>query len=416
MQHIARTMRPMLTSIEDGLSRLLDDADFWTVRERMSRFNLFEAMGAVTGELRHSNFLAHLLAPGRPHGLGSLPLQALLRRVVESMPADDRPISTIELLVGDLDDAVVHRERDSIDLFVEVDALRLVVVLENKIRAKAGEGQLRRYRELVEARYPTWRKLFVFLTPDGLAPDVGAYQALSYVALAEVLDQVVAARPGADATALIVRHYVDMLRKNIVEDEHLRSLAAKLYERHAEALDYIFASRPRSSGLINVVSQQVKNCEGLLVDSEGISTLRFIPEVWDEALSFRTDPAEWSKTGRGILFEVKTYTNKPGRLNVSLIVGPGDQNRRRAIYDAARARAETFVGIVKPMGVKWVTIFSRDLLTPERASSMSAEQQANNLRLAWSDFQCETLPGLIDAVLEIDAMAAKREDDAETQP
>jgi hypothetical protein len=51
----------MHTKIDDGLSQLLDDDDFWIVRERMSRFNLFEAMGAVNGELRHSNFLANTL-------------------------------------------------------------------------------------------------------------------------------------------------------------------------------------------------------------------------------------------------------------------------------------------------------------------------------------------------------------------
>lgn len=393
----------MLTTIEDGLSRLLDDDDFWLIRKRMSRFNMFEAMGAVTGELRHSNFLAHLLAPGRPHGLGSLPLQAVLRRVIDEMAPSERPVSTVELLVGDLDDAVVHRERDSIDLLIEVDALQLIVIVENKIRAKASEGQLERYSDVVEARYPAWRKLRVFLTPDGHAPDHSGYQALSYVSLAEVLDKVVSGRPEGDATALIVRHYVDMLRKNIVEDKHLRSLATKLYERHAEALDYIFACRPRATGLIEVVRGQVRACDGLVIDSEGVSTLRFGCEAWDDRLSFRADPAAWSRTGRGILFEVKTYTGKPGRLNVSLIIGPGDQDRRHALYEGARARPETFVGLVKPMGVKWVTIFSRDLLTAERAATMSTEQQANNLRLAWSEFQGGALHALIDAMLEIDA-------------
>lgn len=76
------------------------------------------------------------------------------------------------------------------------------------------------------------------------------------------------------------------------------------------------------------------------------------------------------------------------------------------IYEAARGMPDLFVGLVKPMGVKWVTIFSRDLLTAERAGTMSAEQQANNLRLAWSDFQSGALPSLIDAVLAIDTEVA----------
>ena len=39
---------------EDSLSAVLDDADFQAIHSRMSRFNLFEAVGAVRGELRHS--------------------------------------------------------------------------------------------------------------------------------------------------------------------------------------------------------------------------------------------------------------------------------------------------------------------------------------------------------------------------
>ena len=395
-----------LTIIDEKLSSLLDDPNFWEVQRRRSRFNLFEAMGAVRGELRHSNFLSYLLSPSRPHGLGTRPLQLVLRRLVESMLPADRPVSTLELLVGDLDDAVVHRERDSIDLLIEIDALELVVLIENKVGAKAGDGQLERYRRLVEARYPTKRRLLVFLTPDGHAPDDPSYQPLSYVTLAEVLDDLVPVGSADDATSLIIRHYVDMLRKNIVEDAQLRSLAAKLYERHAEALDFIFESRPRSAGLVEVVTQQVRGCNGLTVDSETGSTMRFSVDRLDAELSYRIDPKDWSKTGRGLLFEVKAYPNKPGRLNISLIIGPGDPAYRRALYEAAGAQPQLFVGRVKSMGEKWATIFSRDLLTVERAAGMSADVQANVAGLAWSDFQGQTLGPLVDAVLAIDRAIA----------
>ena len=43
---------------------------------------------------------------------------------------------------------------------------------------------------------------------------------------------------------------------------------------------------------------------------------------------------------------------------------------------------------------------------PEQAAKLSAEQQANNPRLAWSEFQAGVLPDLIEGVLEIDAEAA----------
>ena len=119
--------------------------------------------------------------------------------------------------------------------------MKLVVIVENKIHAKVGDGQLRRYRKIVESRYPDQRKLLIFLTPEGQSPDDAGYQALSYVALAEALEGVLAPALPQDAPQIIVQHYIDMLRNNIVEDAHLRSLAAKLYERHTQALDFIFA-------------------------------------------------------------------------------------------------------------------------------------------------------------------------------
>ena len=50
----------------------------------MLGFNLFEAVGAIRGELRHSNFLAFILSPARSHGLGTEPfLQNISKSIVE---------------------------------------------------------------------------------------------------------------------------------------------------------------------------------------------------------------------------------------------------------------------------------------------------------------------------------------------
>lgn len=108
-------MNGLDTMIDDQLSALFDDPEFSQIQQRTARFNIFEAIGAVHGELRHSNFLGYMLSPSRPHGLGSRPLAQLLRRLLETVSADRRPLSTVELLVGDLEDAVVHREREGID-------------------------------------------------------------------------------------------------------------------------------------------------------------------------------------------------------------------------------------------------------------------------------------------------------------
>lgn len=116
--------------------------------------------------------------------------------------------------------------------------MKLVVIIENKVHAKEGEGQLARYREKGRAEYPDHRKLYLFLTPAGVTPGDDAYWPLSYSALAQTLESIAAEPATGGAPRLIIEHYVDMLRKNIVDDDHLRSLAARLYERHKEALDW----------------------------------------------------------------------------------------------------------------------------------------------------------------------------------
>lgn len=393
--------------LELRLGALFDDPDFNIVHRRMSPFNLFEAVGAIRGELRHSNFLAYLLSPSRPHGLGARPLAALIRSILSRMDVKDRPIMALELIAGDLDDAIVYRERDSIDILVELPSLKLVVAIENKVGSKAGDGQLKRYDERLKVSYPDHRRLMVFLTPESTLPDHDGYVAYEYSDVVTTMESLISdeLEPVPTETKLIIQHYVDMVRRHIVQDEQLRTLAVTLYERHKEAFEFIFDCRPEPNSVLTVVRGCVQSVQGLVVDSSGSNMFRFTVEAWDEKLKvIKGDPAKWSKTGRGLLFEVKTYPNTPGRLNVSLILGPGDPEMRQKVYAAAGTDTKLFKGLVKPMGAQWVTIFSRDLLTANQAKGMTFEQQEFNVRAAWSDFQGGQLGSLITAIIELDEL------------
>lgn len=217
-----------VTDIEDCLANLMDDRDFHRIDQQLSRFNLFEAVGAVRGELRHSNFLSFLLSPARAHGLGSAFLLQFIRAAVAKQDRAQRDVRGIELIVADLDSAVIYRERENIDLLIEINQLKLVVVVENKIGASVGDGQLVRYKEMVKARYPGFRYLFILLTPEGLEPDDADYVPLSYAEIGDLVDAAIEHdEVGADVS-LILRHYVQMLRRHIVPDNQLASLARQL--------------------------------------------------------------------------------------------------------------------------------------------------------------------------------------------
>jgi hypothetical protein len=57
-------------------SLVIDNPDLERLEALLDRFNLFEALGIVRQELRHSDLLAFILDPRQPHGLGDAFLKA----------------------------------------------------------------------------------------------------------------------------------------------------------------------------------------------------------------------------------------------------------------------------------------------------------------------------------------------------
>jgi len=330
----------------------------------------------------------------------------MLRAVLEEMAVSNRPIRTLRVALGDLDDAIVHRERDNIDLLIEIPSLGLVVTIENKVGAAAGEGQLARYKEIVEHRFASSRHLLIFLTPDGLDPEQPGWVPFSYRRLAEVLTGVSELDIVADGPKLILNHYVEMLRRHVVPDDELRALALRLYERHREAFDFVFEVRPQPKSLLDDLKSHILGVQGLIEDRPGaniVNIFRFLPVGWDEKLTkLKCDPQKWSRTGRGLLFEAKVNPNT-GRVHIILVLGPCEPAVRKAFYDQA-ASHPAFKGLVKPMGQVTATIYNRELLTPSQAQDLTFEQQTANVAFAWSDFRGKELITLIS---ESESIAAQ---------
>jgi hypothetical protein len=387
--------------IEDQLGRLVDDADFKEIVKNRSTFNLFEAVGAVRVELRHSNFLRFLLDPVASHGFGSKPLERILRAAISGMSVAKRPVSPLELIVGDLDSALVQREQSYIDLLIEIGPISLVVLIENKIGANAGPGQLKRYREHLERTYPNWRRLLLFLTPSGDLPDDSEYVALSYSSLADIIQTLLNDSDVTDSR-IAIRHYVEMLRRHIVPDQNMNQLARRLYERHKAAFDFVFQNMPKPEALFEIAQELVGNAPDLVKDNDGATIVRFIPKTWDghPALN-ECPPDKWTKTGRHLLFEIKTFNSDGMRnsVNLSLILGPAPKQLRESIYDGAQRRK--FKGLVKPMGEKWSTIFSRKLLSEVQGVKLDFVAKRAAIESSWALVLEEDLPKLSEAVLEI---------------
>lgn len=148
-----------LTTEQDTREQILTDLLFSPEIEQLEGllggFNIFEAIGAVNRELRHSDFLAYLLEPGRPHGLGSQLLRDFVVTFFANYNGDDSP-SLIDVGCYQYESFTVYREWKNIDLLMVSELHQLVIAIENKIWSTEHSNQLSRYQAQVEAGYPDY--------------------------------------------------------------------------------------------------------------------------------------------------------------------------------------------------------------------------------------------------------------------
>lgn len=376
-----------MASMEEQLADLVDDPNFRSIDHQLSRFNIFEAIGAIRGELRHSEFLSFLLSPTRSHGLSSEFLIQFIRSALSKAPHERRPINSLELLVSDLDDAIVYREQDNIDLLIELPSLKLVVVIENKIGAAVGNGQLARYKAASRLRYPDYRHLFILLTPDGIEPDEDDYVGLSYSDIADLVELLANRTDRVSQDVIIIlNHYTEMLRRHIVEDEKLNALVRQLYVRHKDAFDFVFNKRPQSDNLLDGVRSLLAAYSTLAEDRHSPSILRFAPVKWASEPLFNNCPEErWTHTRRNLIFELK-WNRETDRIVIALVSGPADPSLRTKLYAFAVDRPKLFIGLVKPMGAKTATIFQRELISATMAAGLEQDEKLETLNIKLKDF------------------------------
>ena len=121
---------------------VMDNPELGQLEALLEQFNIFEAIGAVRQELRHSDFLAFLLNPQENHGLAKVFLKRLLQKILVEPRDIIVPITPIDLDVWSLDQMLVLRERQNIDILLLDEAHKLATIIENKINISEHSNQL----------------------------------------------------------------------------------------------------------------------------------------------------------------------------------------------------------------------------------------------------------------------------------
>lgn len=379
----------------DGLERL----EAWS-----GRFNVFEALGAVRSELRHSNVLAWLLDPSGSHGLGTAFLDPFLRyasrRAREDEDVAGEAVPTPFDVDGwDLSGAEIRREWRNVDLLVLDRANGFVCAVENKVFSGEHSGQLRRYRELVAAAFPDARhRLFLFLSPGGVAPSDPHYAAVSYDDVGALLDRLLVRRgPGMGGEVrTFVEHYKAMIDRHLSDDPEIERICREVYRAHRHALDLIYAHLPDVYAEAHEELVEIIEADPDLIPLKSNKTYtRFVPVALD-GLVPRQDGEPWCD-GRVVVFEFENREDRP--LHLKLEMTPAEAPLRGPILDYVRGHPALF-GPTSAKDTRWKKLWGVDLADPAIRGTDSDERRAA-LKDAVDDFKRTWLPQFVVAFREI---------------
>jgi hypothetical protein len=313
---------------------LADNEDLEILTAKLREFNLFRVLRIERAEIRHSNMLGWLLNPSETHGFGDRFLRSYLSQVLidlEPRPTGLR-IQASEVQLADLAGVEVFREWGSIDLLVQIPALKLLVVLENKIDAAESEGQLSRYFEKARTAFPNHQILCLYLTLQGDSPsDIGAklgYIPTSHSKSLEVLERVAKnSRANIPESArMLIENYLTVLRRLTMNDKDLVSLCKQIYRKHREAIDLII-QHAESNNVLEACSEVINELCRPAYNETDANRAWFLPSEWAKYLVPRTSGWSLPKTW-AVLWWFRYQRDSP-KLQLSLELGPCDDSKLR---------------------------------------------------------------------------------------
>ena len=375
---------------------VVENRDLDKLESLLAEFNIFEAIGAVRQELRHSDFLSFLMNPFQNHGLSDIFLKRLLKKAL--LKAVEQSLSPIDIDVMDLTDSEIRREWRNIDILIHSPSNKLVCAVENKFMSKEHSQQLQRYQQIIQNEFPHHIDILIYLTPEADNPSDVNWIPFSYVEVLNVIDTICQSYKstiGGDVYTLMT-HYLTMLRRHIVSGSDVGELAEKIYRSHKRALDIIFEHRPDlqsdlSDFLQDLVSREKE--EGLLPDLSSKGLIRFVVKEWDTIFP---KGKGWTPSGRILLFEFQNYSDF---LTLKLIIGPGPQEIRQKVHQCALNNQSIFKGLSKKLYQKWTQIYKKEIFKVKDFEDTDSQILLSRLEKKWNDFLKDELPVIKQCVL-----------------
>lgn len=393
-----------LINVTELSDLIMKSEDFAELSKQLDVYCPFEALSVARMEIKHSNFLADIIDPRRPHGFEDNCTHAFLETLLSA--ADELPL-LLQLHLAGLEEIEVMREWRNIDLLLRLPGKSpskdLIFAVELKVEAKESEGQLSIYRAAVEKTWPKARHFFFFLTVQNDEASDSLWVNVGFSSLVKNLEAANSNSIGEPKARMMLESYTQMLRRRYLEDPTLENLAQKIWANHRSALEYIVEQKPNPAGelfkqiatgatLKQLGEELEENGHGLSVaeDSQTASYFRLAVEQWDQIDGIK-DADNWTKTGRILLCQV---TIKESEAKAQIVIGRGNNSVRRAIFEALKDGG--LVASNKKLSAVWSTVDSKQLLNPSQMKKFTKDgfekEDVEKLRSNIVSFYAEILP------------------------
>jgi hypothetical protein len=274
-------------------------------------------------------------------------------------------------------------------LLIDGPASKFVLAVELTVSASEAPGQLAKYETVLSREHDGWHRVFVFLTTAGVEASeeqAGTWAALPMETVERVLRLVSSRHSGGCPARSMLLAYLDMLRRHHLNNERLEQLAADLWKRHREALEFLADRQPNvlSDAMRLLIDQrdEIANALGkiaglsIVCDSfSGVSELRFAVADWDEVPGMK-GKADWTETNRFILLIVARNSDN---IKVVIILGPGDNVERESIYQKLKESSAT---ITQPdrLSPQWKRLASETVVKLKSDDDLDPEKLVKKAR------------------------------------